>query len=546
MAWRPSFTPSGEVLSLFITVPPFLGRPGEHGLRITESGASLPTPLGGPQDFLGSAVFPQPNPAIPAEPPRDPSFFYASAEPLPDGSVLVTGFASSDSQSGSMSDYDIFVQGDDGEGPVLLFGTEENMELDAVALVPAAVPPVIADHVPCLEDAGAPARVVDAIRRNGSFRFVVENLFANAPVDNPAAMAPALSGGLSIEFYMNPQRDGVGSPRPPVMIRRMQVGLDGRIDVTLPAGVPLFEVLRRPASSGNDIALGRDGQVYHVGGMNFGTAGSISVCVGCHAGHSMQEVPADPARMNLAPSAVVTATSTGNPVPGKGTASALIDRSRAWISSEWAASAEDEGPTITLSWPMPVQSDEVEIHAPLMQPGLYGDRTFFNSELLLETYRNGGVVHWGIEFGPILSSTSVRLPDDRPFDEMKITILKAGGVYEGQKSVSAVISEIEVHGQAVTVERPTSTFSRADVDCNGAINVADPMNLLLHMFQGQSLCCQEAGDFNMDGLLNIADVLSTLSFLFLGARPPAQPFPNCATVPESSSGLTCEQATCSD
>src|SRR6185503_18579679 len=131
----------------------------------------------------------------------------------------------------------------------------------------------------------------------------VENIFANGSVDLRNAGAPPMGRDLSIEFYMNPQRTGLTKPDEPVLLKTAEIGPDGKVEVELPAGVQLFEVLRRPDGK---IALGRDGQMFHVGGMNFGASGQTARCVGCHAGHSALKVPQDPSFTNLAGSARVS------------------------------------------------------------------------------------------------------------------------------------------------------------------------------------------------------------------------------------------------
>ena len=125
------------------------------------------------------------------------------------------------------------------------------------------------------------------------------------------AVLPAsvpLGKKLFIEFFMNPQGTSELGLDAPHLIARKEIGIDGRVEMELPAGVPLFEVIRHEDGR---IAVGRDGQVFHVGGHNFGVAETEGRCVGCHAGHTLVEVPADPSWLNVAPSALIEASSTG-------------------------------------------------------------------------------------------------------------------------------------------------------------------------------------------------------------------------------------------
>src|SRR6185369_6813053 len=140
-------------------------------------------------------------------------------------------------------------------------------------------------------------------QKNGSFTFVVENIHFNAPLDTPIPEAPPVGRKLFLEFYTSPQRQGNAMTDPPILLQRIPVHPSGRAEARLPAGVPLFEVLRR---SDGKIAVGRDGQAFHVGGFNFGQPNTMARCVGCHSGHSMMPVPEDATWTNLGPSASVS------------------------------------------------------------------------------------------------------------------------------------------------------------------------------------------------------------------------------------------------
>jgi hypothetical protein len=52
--------------------------------------------------------------------------------------------------------------------------------------------------------------------------------------------------------------------------------------------------------------------------------------------------------------------------------------------------------------------------------------------------------------------------------------------------------------------------------------------------------CAASADSNDDGRIELADALLLLSFLFLGGRAPATPFPACGTEPTPDS-LRCDE-----
>ncbi|MBI4582557.1 MAG: galactose oxidase [Planctomycetes bacterium] len=71
-------------------------------------------------------------------------------------------------------------------------------------------------------------------------------------------------------------------------------------------------------------------------------------------------------------------------------------------------------------------------------------------------------------------------------------------------------------------------FRRGDVNRDGALDLADPVRLLLYLFaSAQAFPCADAGDFDDDGALAIADAVGLLSYLFLQGPPPPAP-----TLPE--------------
>jgi hypothetical protein len=66
------------------------------------------------------------------------------------------------------------------------------------------------------------------------------------------------------------------------ILRRVRVPRSGRVDLKLPAGIPLFEVLAVPGGG----AIATPHGPAQVLGANSGAAGTTSRCSGCHLGHS--------------------------------------------------------------------------------------------------------------------------------------------------------------------------------------------------------------------------------------------------------------------
>jgi hypothetical protein len=66
-------------------------------------------------------------------------------------------------------------------------------------------------------------------------------------------------------------------------------------------------------------------------------------------------------------------------------------------------------------------------------------------------------------------------------------------------------------------------FKRGDANGDLAINIADGILLLNHLFLGGQLACDDAADANDDGRIDIADSVRILGYLFLGTAPVGMP-----------------------
>jgi hypothetical protein len=80
---------------------------------------------------------------------------------------------------------------------------------------------------------------------------------------------------------------------------------------------------------------------------------------------------------------------------------------------------------------------------------------------------------------------------------------------------------------------------RGDVDCDGDIDLTDPIVLVAHLFLGRDPpSCPDAADANDDGRVTISDVVDVLAYLFAGresiptgqwARDPTPDSLGCST-----------------
>ncbi len=517
--YRPAFSRDGTAVGLFLTHAPVYGEPADFGLREYPRGIAFSRGIGGPQQF-GEAP--------------GASFRYSSVAVLPDGTLLVTG---SEGAAGEPGSVDVFRQRRSGRLE-RLHTSAETVELDAVPLVSRRIPPVIADtNVTRMRDV-TPRTVEEAREEGGTFLFLVENIFANAGVDELIPNAPPIGKSLDIEFYMMPQRQSFPAADEPILIKRVEIPQAGQVEVELPAGVPLFEVLRRKDDS---IAVGRDGQVFHVSGQNFGRAGETARCVGCHAGHSTMTVPHEPRLTNVAPSAVVTASSVKTLRDNEFRPELLVDRRTDFFRSEWAASDGDEKPSLRFRWGVPVSVRELVVYgAKTDRLGVTGDRT----QMVRGVTVRGSVLGQEVfeeSFDSNIVPGGTRLPMNGLYiDEMELTVDGMLGLFEG--SQAPALAEVEIIGSVAPTASPAQFFVRGDADCTGAVGLSDAIVSLGSLFQGERLCCAAATDVNDDGRLNLTDPVYLLNHLFTGGESPPSPFPACGTAVDRS--LVCDVEVC--
>ncbi|MFN0058422.1 MAG: lytic polysaccharide monooxygenase [Planctomycetota bacterium] len=90
----------------------------------------------------------------------------------------------------------------------------------------------------------------------------------------------------------------------------------------------------------------------------------------------------------------------------------------------------------------------------------------------------------------------------------------------------------------VTGGPPPIEFVRADANGDGALDLADAVQVLSSLFSGAPTNCAKALDANDDGAVDIADPIRILANLFSSAPAPPLPFPGCGVDP-TLDGLAC-------
>ncbi|OUU24542.1 MAG: hypothetical protein CBC13_03350 [Planctomycetia bacterium TMED53] len=123
-------------------------------------------------------------------------------------------------------------------------------------------------------------------------------------------------------------------------------------------------------------------------------------------------------------------------------------------------------------------------------------------------------------------------------------IVFANGVSAGSLPVDNLIVVNSVPMQptfdngVMTLTAGGGGFVRGDINGDSAINIADAVNGLNYLFNGNPVSCVDAVDTNDDGSANVADGVYLLAFLFSGGSAP--PPPNTCGGDPTSDSLTCD------
>ncbi|MCB1032443.1 MAG: hypothetical protein KDD47_01250 [Acidobacteria bacterium] len=356
-----AFTPAGDLIANFFPMHNMTEAAGFGGLRRYLRGAgpdfasSGYEALIGITDLAGTYVH-----------PTNPTSFgiyvgnYAG-EPaaLPDGRLLLSW------AEDHFQDYGLYTMDPDGSNLTLLYDAAGTTELRAKPLAPRPLPPVLGD-VASPPPSQLPPGETGPYDIDGTFTFNALNVYFNGGVDVDIVDAPPVGSASTIRFFLDHQRTSPGSfPNLdwPILLGERPVAADGSVVETAPAHVPLFEQLR---SADGTVPLTGSSGAAHVAGMNFGRAGTVARCVGCHAGHTMIPLPptAGAAKWsNLAPGASVTVSSTREANQNRGVVDRRVRKGEIW--RYWnSAPGQTTGQWVHLTFDVPVAVRAVRLYNP--------------------------------------------------------------------------------------------------------------------------------------------------------------------------------------
>lgn len=416
-AYKPALMTDGRMLSVYTRPAVRGGAIGAGAIRLTPPGPAEPRSMIGRDDGV-------------------PPFAVDPVE-LDSRTILF-------SYSADGADYGIYALRLGATRVRRILDLPGTLELDAQPLRSRRAPPVLPDEFPHAPFPLPPTEDPLTYDRDDVFRFDCMNIFTNAGVDVPIPDAPRITRNARIRFFMNVQRRHPAAPDPSILLKEAAVMYHGGVhEHDLPAEVSLFEQV---VDSGGRVLATTGGSFAHVTGFNFERQGAGTKCVGCHAGHSMMEVPINGSEaewFNLAPSATVTVTSQYTSaggmrfLPGK-----LVDR-RARAGGEeavWVA-GEGEGAAARLAWDTPVEVREIRLYA---IPRRVAGSTLAVERCEVALYAGGTKVGDAVTGAVRERGTGVTF---RPvvIDRAEIVIRKSRGTIDGGERTG--LAEIEVIGR---------------------------------------------------------------------------------------------------
>jgi hypothetical protein len=386
--------------------------------------------------------------------------------PLPDGRMLMSWAADTG------QNYGLYVANADGSSRVKVYDVTSTTELRATLVMPRPLPPVLIDTVPTAAALRPPAATTPAGPFDGDGTFVYDalNVYFNAPVDTNIVHAPAVGSAATIRFFIDHQRASQGSFPPldwPILVKELNVDPSGAVrDSAAPANVPLFEQLRslegRVPFTG---AAANPTGAAHVAGLNYGRPGGVARCVGCHAGHTMIQVPenlADAAWSNLAPGAAVTVSSTRAGADAGGLVDRLVQHGE--LEQYWSsADGRQDRQWALLTFPVPIQVRTVRLYNPRS-----GAEPEPSLQVLAATVRlfadPGGSREIAMRRVGRLSEDGTDVPfADVPARAVRVELDKVQGTFLG--ATVASLAEIEVIASGAATP-PTSRVTRTTHERN--------------------------------------------------------------------------------
>jgi hypothetical protein len=438
VCYKPTPLPDGRVLTVHGANGSFDPSPEGTGLRLFAPTASVGRFVCG----LRPDVVPAGPPVLSEGPPRlaleSRPPYATDPAPLPDGR-LVLSYAPT-----AAEDFGLWTCRVDGTGLRPLLDLPGTLELDAAILAPRPPPPILEDQFVSTSAEMPPTEDPSTFLINETIRFDCLNVFTNAPVDAPIPDAPRITRQARIRFFLNFARQNPTGRDPSILYRTADLTPSGAVhEHDIPAEVSMFEQL---TDEEGRLLLGPSDRPAHVSGMNFARQGEGTKCVGCHAGHSILEVPKNgdlAAWFNAATSASVTASSAWLPEGAEEPpcpAERVVDRRARndTLGVAWVA-ASREGESVTLSWPIPIEVSRLVLYGIRPNRKAGTDIRVKNCRVVL--LRDGIIARELADCGPVRpEGTAVDVPPT-VIDALRVDLTGVQGRVKGRRI--AGLAEVE-------------------------------------------------------------------------------------------------------
>lgn len=438
-----AFTPAGQLVGNYFPTDNLAESGGFGGLRLLTRGFFPSRPL------IGVTTDDQPHLVCTGCFGVFSGPYAAEPDVLPDGRIVFSWAPD------VRQDYGLYLMNPDGTGRTLLYDNPGTSETRPRVIVPRPVPPIIPDSLSTVAPL-LPPPANDPYTSGGTFTFQDLNVYANGPVDAPIVNAPPVGSASAIRFFIDQQRTANASVSQydwPILLATATVSPDGSVtNSQAPADVPLFEQIR---DAGGNVPLTTDvpnlteSGAAHVAGMNYGRPGQVQQCVGCHAGHSLLPVPADPRWTNLATGARVSVSSTADPSTNQG----LNDRrvmTGSFLDYWRSAPGQATGQWVELTFPVPVTVRTVRLYNPRVDQDVYGNQC--NVQVLGATVRLYADTGATSELANQTVGTLTTAGVDATFADVpnvrvvRVEIGATTGTFNGEPAASLAEIEVIAHG----------------------------------------------------------------------------------------------------
>jgi hypothetical protein len=429
--YRPRIDANGEMFACYVPHLPMVLTGGSPGIRYYSKGLSEYTNIAGVDTSTGLYVQNPPSTGTMLPP------YAVDPLPLPDGRVLFSYASTVEAQ-----DYGIYVCNKNGSNITQVTDLLGTLELNAELLVQKRVPPIVDYLIDYDLNKLPPTSDPSTFYQGGLFRFDCMNVYSNAPVDAPIGNAPNITRNAKFSFFLNHQRQNPDGMDEPILFRTIDLKYDGKIaQGDMPANIQMFEQVTD--SLGRVLKSGRN-SFAHVTGFNFGSKGSGTKCVGCHAGHTQITVPltiTDAQFTNLSTSAntfsssVLSSSDSKNVIDRK---ARIKDLNVCWVSNGGI------NEYVELRWDLPLDVREIKLYN--IFPNSVNQTNVQVNDCELYLYNNEQLVKFIPNTGALnINGTSIPVTPWLTINKLKVVIKSYTGLINGQNHSG--LAEVEINAR---------------------------------------------------------------------------------------------------